>query len=57
MLIFIRLIFVAAIDYENIFTTKISRFTVHVDSGHLQCNVVDDVSTNRCPPVVSEQLP
>ena len=23
-----RLIFVAAIDYENIFTTKISRFTV-----------------------------
>ena len=28
MLIFIRLIFVAAIDYENIFTTKISRFTV-----------------------------
>ena len=29
MLIFIRLIFVAAIDYENIFTTKISRFTVY----------------------------
>ena len=28
MLIFVRLIFVAAIDYENIFTTKISRFTV-----------------------------
>ena len=25
---FIRLIFVAAIDYGNIFTTKISRFTV-----------------------------
>ena len=30
MLIFVRLIFVAAIDYENIFTTKISRFTVVV---------------------------
>ena len=29
MLIFVRLIFVAAIDYKNIFTTKISRFTVH----------------------------
>ena len=28
MLIFVRLIFVAAIDYENIFTTKIFRFTV-----------------------------
>ena len=28
MLIFVRLIFVAAINYENIFTTKISRFTV-----------------------------
>ena len=28
MLIFVRLIFIAAIDYENIFTTKISRFTV-----------------------------
>ena len=27
MLIFIRLIFVAAIDYENIFTIKIFRFT------------------------------
>ena len=26
---FSRLIFVAAIDYENIFTTKISRFMVH----------------------------
>ena len=26
---FVRLIFVAAIDYENIFTTKISRFTVN----------------------------
>ena len=25
---FVRLIFIAAIDYENIFTTKISRFTV-----------------------------
>ena len=25
---FIRLIFVAAIDYENIFTSKISRFMV-----------------------------
>ena len=28
MLIFVRLIFIAAIDYENIFITKISRFTV-----------------------------
>ena len=28
MLNFVRLIFIAAIDYENIFTTKISRFTV-----------------------------
>ena len=28
MLIFVRLIFVATINYENIFTTKISRFTV-----------------------------
>ena len=28
MLIFVRLIFVAVVDYENIFTTKISRFTV-----------------------------
>ena len=28
MLIFVRLIFVAAIDYKNIFTMKISRFTV-----------------------------
>ena len=27
MLIFVRLIFVATIDYENIFTMKISRFT------------------------------
>ena len=25
---FVRLIFVAAIDYKNIFTTKTSRFTV-----------------------------
>ncbi len=25
---FVRLIFVAAINYENVFTTKISRFTV-----------------------------
>ena len=29
MLIFVRLILVAAIDYENIFTMKISRFTVY----------------------------
>ena len=28
-LIFVRLIFIAAIDYENIFTKKIPRFTVH----------------------------
>ena len=26
---FVRIIFLAAIDYENIFTTKISRFTVY----------------------------
>ena len=35
MLIFVRLIFVAAIDYENIFTTKISRFTVLLYNIHI----------------------
>ena len=34
MLIFVRLIFVATIDYENIFTMKISRFTVPVVTMH-----------------------
>ena len=34
---FVRLIFIAAVDYENIFTMKISRFTVHVDL-YTACN-------------------
>ena len=38
MLTFVRLIFVAAIDYENIFTTKISRFTVCVSVYVSVCN-------------------
>ena len=33
---FVGLIFVAAIDYENIFTTKISRFTISLYCGHLK---------------------
>ena len=46
MLIFVRLIFVAAIDYENIFTTKISRLTVCI-TIHM-----DDAFILNCFPMV-----
>ena len=36
-IIFMSLIFVGAIDYENILTTKISRFTVHVHACMHAC--------------------
>ena len=35
MCVFVRLIFKAAINYENIFTTKISRFSVEGLTAHL----------------------
>ena len=38
---FVRLIFVAAINYENICTTKISRFTVVL--RYIQCVATGDV--------------
>ena len=40
----LRLIFVAAIDYENIFAMKISRFMVHVPLVLLYSKTVNDRS-------------
>ena len=41
--IFIRLIFVAAINYENSFTTKIFRFTVIIVDKHFCVKFLEEI--------------